>query len=40
MVQCNINKKNIKFLKKDEIKILTKAFEKALLEIPDTNEKN
>ena len=39
---CNVTlaKKNIKFLKKDEIKILTKAFEKALLEIPDTNEKN
>ena len=39
---CNVTltKKNFKFLKKDEIKILTKAFEKALLEIPDTNEKN
>ena len=38
---CNVSltKQNIKFLKKDEVKTLTKAFEKALLEISDFNKK-
>ena len=37
---CNVSltKQNIKFLKKDEVKTLTKAFEKALLEISDFNK--